>query len=238
MLIQISFPVEAKCLLKEGQSVDFESEFLEHGEDFDVEVQVAKKLEVAKDKIFSYLLKFVGENVKKGDILARKKTLFSQKNIVSDFQGVIKEINHTKGSLIIKVEDEKKKKFSAYFKGEVETISKDYLKLKVGSGFSASLKKAASDFGGKVLYLKEKDPNISEGLVKNQICLIESINEYNLTKLEALGSAGILTLREMPETASLPSAQIEQIEDFKKALEKKFTYCLIDIKSSKIFFYQ
>ncbi len=65
MQISISYPSSFKCLLKQGQNVDFNTPYLEKKISVDVSIPIAKKLGVNPTHIFRYLKKLVGEKLTK-----------------------------------------------------------------------------------------------------------------------------------------------------------------------------
>ncbi len=77
MNLSFSLPQNSTCLLKVGQKVDFETPFFAGRKSEDVTILIAEKMGIPPAKIFTYLKKFVGDTVKKGDILAAKKGLLT-----------------------------------------------------------------------------------------------------------------------------------------------------------------
>jgi hypothetical protein len=107
MIIDLATPNEANVLVKAGDKVDLETKILTIAKKALIRINVAKKLNIAPEKIFQSLKKFVDDEIKKGDKLAYKKTLFSNKYVFSDYDGILKEINHQTGEVIIEVDDPK-----------------------------------------------------------------------------------------------------------------------------------
>jgi len=60
MLIIIPLSISDHCLLKEGQTVDFDTPFLQKRIEEEVNISISKNLNVPPQKIFHYLKKFVG----------------------------------------------------------------------------------------------------------------------------------------------------------------------------------
>lgn len=239
MVLTIHVPEHAKILIKPGQKVDFNIPFYEILGVSDYEIPLSKKLEVKPDKIFHYLKKFVGEDVKKGEILAVKKTLFSTHKVLSENDGKIKEINHDIGLIIISVKNDEANKVKTYFKGEVTEIKNREIHLKVENAKTFSLKKLSGEFGGEVFYLNsDKVPEIISANLEKKYVVTSLVTSYLESKVEALGIAGYITLHKLPEGTSLPYAQLKEIEDEKTIMKEKFPYCVTDTKSSTITFYR
>lgn len=238
MSIIITIPEDTKCLLKSGQAVDFLTPFLENKVISDIAIPVAKKLNIASDKIFNYLIKFVGDSVEKNDIIAEKKSLLGNTSIVSETKGIIKEINHNSGEMVISTSIAQKGHISAYFKGEVIDIEKKQLKLKAQEVREFTCKQTASDFGGETFYLQDTSKSIFAPQMSNKIMITESITPYLLTKAEALGIKGFISLKNPPQDSNLAKVQIKNIDDFKKIFHLNLPYCLINKQYSKIYFYR
>lgn len=236
MELNIQFLENEKCLLKEGQKADFETPFLEKNTVNKIKIPVSKKLEVNPANIFRYLKKLVGENIKKGDLLAEKKGFFGNKRIVADSDGIVKEIDHINGQIVVDVFTENKKTANSYFIGKVKKISNQTITVDVGKGETFELKNSSNSFGGQVFYFHDQT-NISSANIDGKIVIAESINSFSQTKLEALGASGIVTLLKLEEESEIAQAQIKNINDMKKILKLKLPNCCINKKEEKIYFY-
>ena len=238
MQIKISYRPSQNCLLKQGQKVDFSTPYLEENTFFDFEIPVAQKLGIACDHIFRYLTRFVGEKINKGEVLAYKKGFFNHKKIISDQDGIIKEINHKKGTVTISSKKEETDIINAYFKGEVLEIKKEEILLKVKKGEKFPLKNSKNNFGGEVFYLEDKNSSLISSQLLNRILVSKEINSYLQLKLETLGILGYVLLKQLPENSELNFAQLKNIDDLKKIFKLNFPYCLVIKESSTIYFYQ
>lgn len=229
MTITIHVPEGSRVIIKNGDSVDFGTPLFDTPSQYNHSVPIAQKLGVAASKIFNHLKKFVGEDVKKGDVIAIKKGLFSSIKIKSDYEGKIKEIDHSLGTVIITSKG-KKNTINSQIKGEAAEIKDKKISIKIKEGKEYDLKKGTADFGGKV-WSSDQD---AEG----KIFVAESISSYNQSKMEALGIAGYVTLLRLPDETDLPSAQIKTIGELKEIEKHIYPYCYIDSSSSKIIFYK
>lgn len=238
MLISIPIPENAKCLLKSGTLVDIGTPYLEYKTTSSTSIPIAKKLNISPLNIFKYIKKFVGETLKKGDVIAYKKGFFTSTKIISDYDGIIKEIDHNEGFFIIDIDDGTKKQELAYFKGEVEELTKKEANIKIKSGKEFPIKKSSGSFGGKTIYFDRLKNDEVNADCDNSICVIELATPYIQSKTEALGIHGFVTLNKLPEETDLPNALLKQIEDVKKIMELKLPYCIINEKKGTIIFYQ
>ncbi|MDO8609803.1 MAG: hypothetical protein Q7R95_04595 [bacterium] len=238
MNISIPIPSDAKCLLKNGQTVNFETPFYENSSSEDIKIHIAKKLGIKPAVIFRYVKKYVGEQVKKGELLGIKKNLFTTSKVISEYEGMIKEIDHNDGSILISSRQGQIQKTNCYFIGEIIEINKNAINLKVKSFKEFTIKPTTINFGGETAYISnDKQESIVSSQINNRILVIDSISSYIQSKVEALGVIGFITLTKLNENSSLPMVQLKQIEDFKKINDLQHPYCIVDIKSSKIYFY-
>lgn len=237
MILTVQIPDSTRVLIKVGDSIDFGMPLFEIPSKSDNLISFAQKLGVEPSKIFRYLKKFVGEDVKKGDVLAIKKGLFASITIKSDYDGQIKEIDHSQGNIVISSKG-KKNTVNSYVMGEVVEIKDKKISIKVKEGKEYDLKKTEKDFGGKVLYFKDPSMNLLDTEVSSKILITESISSYNQSKIETLGIAGYVTLMKLPEETNLPNCQLKTIEELKEIMKHIYPYCYIDSKSCKIIFYK
>lgn len=239
MLITISIRDSRDVLIKPGQKVDFNTPLFQDETIKEIIIPIAKKLNVPSAKIFRYLQKFVGDKVEKGEILATKKTLLSTNRITSESSGVIQEIDHTQGTIIVKSSQKNNKTHSSYFKGEVTDVKKTTLTIKVTEGKEYPLKMVSNNFGGRAFYLEKQSlSDLREDQVSRHVLISDSLSPYLQSKTEALDIKGYIVLRNPPQESTLPIAQIKNIDDFAEALKVHYEYCLIEKNSDKIYFYR
>ncbi len=239
MIIKITFPQDVRCLFKNGDKVEFGQPFLEKKEKKQAEIFIAKELGIQPKKIFRYLKKFVGDSVNKDEIIALKRDFFSEKKILCPFNGIIKEVDHDLGKIILTIDEKDKKIISAYFQGEVVKVKDGLLELSVDKANEYSIKKSEISFGGQIFYLTEKDiVQLSNNMINKKLIVTENLSSLTQSKIEALGSIGLITTIQPNDQPSIPLAVLKDPSDYKKILINKLSYCYIDQLSSKIFFYQ
>lgn len=237
MLITVPLSVSDHCLLKEDQVVDFDTPFLQKKVEEEVNVSIAKSLNVSPQKIFHYLKKFVGESIEKDEIIAVNKGMFTTKKIVSKYSGLIKEINHSNGSITILSKTEVENTINSFFKGKIAKIKKNEMSIEVGKGEQFPAKNTNQNFGGKTFYPDNNSDFFTEN-VSNSIVVCENITSYYKSKAEALGCKGFLSLSKLSEDLDTPFSQLKNINDYKKIVKTKFAYCTVVSNSSTIYFYQ
>ncbi len=239
MVITISIPDNAKCLLKENQKVDIGTPYLEKRSESRAEVAVAKRLDIDPSKIFHYLKKLVGEKIKKGETLALKKGFFTTVRIKSDYDGVIQEINHNDGVLVITTEEGDSKTHNAFFKGKVKKIEDNEIKLEVEEMKEFHLSNATDNFGGETFFLNGSPDSLTSTDVSGKVLIAESISNFAQIKAEALGTLGFVTLNKIEEkNEDVHYAQLKNIADKDKIKKVHLPYCAIDKKNSRIILYK
>lgn len=237
MVINIPLLSSNNSLLKEGQNVDFDTPFLQKKIDEEINISIAKNLNVSPQKIFHYLKKFVGETIDKNEIIAINKGLFTTKKIVSKYSGLIKEINHSDGSITILSKTEVENTINSYFKGKVNKISKSELSIEVNKAEDFPAKYVSQNFGGKTFYVDEKSELNSENVL-NSVIVCEDITPYYQAKAQALGCQGFISVSKSTVDPDTPYAQLKNAIDYKKIIKEKFAYCTVLSNSSSIYFYQ
>ncbi|OGK62885.1 hypothetical protein A2334_03835 [Candidatus Roizmanbacteria bacterium RIFOXYB2_FULL_38_10] len=236
MILSIPLPGTGKPLIKQGQKVDFDTPLFGEKIQKEIKIFISQKIDVSPKKIFQYLKKLVGESVTAGEVIAEKKSFMSGRRYKSEHSGVLKEVNHIDGSILIEVSTQDEMVTKSYFKGEVTELKKEEVLLKVGSGKEYEGKEMTSSFGGKVFYMEHSE-TLYEELVNGYIIVAETISGYGQIKLEALGAKGFVTLHQLLEHTDSPHALFKQIKEYKDAVKLKLPYCFVDNKTGKIVFY-
>jgi len=243
MVISIALSLETKCLVNTGQKVDFTTLLFEKKNPIDVEVDIAKDLNIAAKNIFRYLKKFVGDKIEKEEILAQNKTFFSFKRLLSPISGVIKEVDHQTGKVILEGFDNKKiNNVYCFFKGEIVEIKDNEVKVKVNQGRELALKSSNFDFGGSCYYQKLStfaQASMSTEEIEKKVYVCNSLSSYVKAKIEALGASGIVTAKQpFDNDDNFPSAQLKNMSDIEEIFKQNYTYCTVVKKNSKIYFYR
>ncbi|NTU73373.1 hypothetical protein HGB07_04360 [Candidatus Roizmanbacteria bacterium] len=236
-MIVIDIPQIGNILIKPGQVVDFSTPFIETAAQEDVKIQLSSHLHVPSKKIFSFLKKFVGEEIKKGDVIAEHKSFTGYRKYKSEFDGIIKEINHEDGSITIQIKSDDEEVINCHFKGEIHEIKDEKVSLKVKNKKGYKLKETPDDHGGNVLYF---DPQmaVTEEMVRDKIIVAKSLTGYDQVKLETLGALGIITLEALQEETELATTLIQEVNDFEQIIAQQLPYCIVNKKDSTIFFYE
>jgi hypothetical protein len=235
MDIKIPLPKQGKILVKEDQKINFNQPIFEASTERNIEVDIASSLKIHPSKIFTYLKKFIEDEVKENDVLAERKTFFGTKKAVSPQSGKIKEINHETGIVIISALIDKKTIYS-YFSGKVKTIEKNTMIVSLTNAKEYPIKNASDDFGGECFFFLADVP-IDAELIENKILVTKSINSLDQTKIEALGAKGIVTIKPLPNQSEIYFCYMKNLPDFEAVAKRKFFGCTVIKNESRIYFY-
>lgn len=239
MTITFSFPVKDKLLLKQGQDVDFTTPIVKKGEQEQRVVPLSELLKIPPQKIFLFMKKFVGEEIARGDLLAEKKGVLDKKQYFSEYDGVLKEIDHEKGDLIIESQVKKKQTVNSFFKGKIDSVKKNEITLVVKEMKKFSTKEPTADFGGETLYVEESAMGeITPETVRNKVILADSLKPHIQSKLEVMGAVGFISPQNLNDSTPPAFAKIQSQDDWEQVKKTKLPYCLVDKKSATIYFYQ
>jgi len=130
----------------------------------------------------------VGDSILTGDLLAEKKSFFSDKKVTSHIEGVITEIDHIEGVVLIETQKVTHVEY-CYFAGHVVEVSQKQIQIKIGKHVQVEAKYVEKDFGGSLWFLAENSLSSPEFPVG----IGERVTEYEVAKLEALGGRGLIT---------------------------------------------
>ncbi len=232
MILEIPVDPEKKLAIKIGEKVDFTTPLYKNKEKSEERIEVAEILSIHPKKIFSHLKKNVGDSIVAGDLLAEKKSFFSDKKITSHIEGVITEIDHIEGIVLIETQKELASE-CCWFAGHVVDVSKKQVQIKIGRHKEFDAKFVEKDFGGMVWLLLEESFSSPE----NPVGIAEKATEYEVAKLEALGGRGLITSYKYEGMTALPKAEFKLKDSYKEAASKQFSCCFARAINSTIILY-
>jgi len=239
MLVSIHYPAGSELLVKHGQTVEYGQPFYREKKSSEIRIELSKALGVPPDKIFQHLKKFVGDEVKRSELLAERRGMMGSRQFHSEFDGVIKEINHNEGVVVLSAVSEEEGTVKSFFSGEVVETAKDHVKIKLKGAKAYDLKQAVETAGfGAGVYYHHAGQQFTEEEVLRKVVVSDDMTEYETVKMEALEAFGLVTLKEIGHPAELPHVQVKNMEDWKKIHEEKKPYCLAETKENKIYFYE
>lgn len=238
----ITFHVKthSPLLVKPGDTVDFDTPLTKKTFSRQDVVALSDHLRIAPNQIFMHLQKVVGEPVKKHETLAEKKTMFGMRKFVSEYEGIIKEINHQEGTVIIETYSESAEITYSHFKGTIADIENNMVTLRVGKFQSYPLKEATIDFGGKTMIVEDNIPlsNLNYDDVAGKVIIAKAISPVEAVRLEVLDESGTITLHEIDEKMPHNAARIKNVSDWEEIAKSKLPYCIVDTRHTTMYLYE
>lgn len=239
MEIKIPLPKKVDLLVKPGEKIDLNTPLYKRKKEKLITIPISKKIRVKPDKIFQHLHKFVGDKIKKGEIIASKNGFFFHKNYFAETDGVIKEVNHLTGEIVIRASSPEDEEQPASVKGKVVSTDNQQLVVRVNGGHIFEVKTSSHYlFGGKNFYLSQQQiANITQEVIKKKILITPEISEYLLVKSETLGVKGFISSKPLPKETDKPYALIKKRSAFQEIIAYNHKYCLVIKKENLVYLY-
>jgi hypothetical protein len=238
MTLTFSVDHDGELLIKTGQKINFGDPLVRKKEEEEIRIPLANILKINPKAIFKSLKKFVGDTVQKGEMLAEHKGMLSTKHYVSEVSGIIKEINHDEGSIVIEAEGDKAETLQAFFTGEIQGIDKGAITLKTQKNKEFPTQEATTTFGGMVLFVDSANiATLNEDDVQNKVVFAEKMMPYDTVKLETLGANGFVVQQSFGETKPSVGAIVTAIDHWETVKKGTYPYCIISGKHNTIYFY-
>ncbi len=231
MVISVSIDPSKELSVHTGDTVGFSTPLYKTHTRTEQRIELAELLAISPKQIFSHLKKAVGDKVIIGEMIAEKKSFFKAKKIFAEMEGIVKEIDHIEGIILIETRQEESRE-NCWFAGEVVSIAKRQIEIKIGKHQKCAAKSITKDFGGETYFFGP-----DEAIPNRPVGVGETISEYDAAKLSALNGAGLVTVFEYKEHSDMPKAVFKLKSDFEEVRDKKFTYCLTQLEHSTIIFY-
>lgn len=125
-----------------------------------LKLDLKEHLLLKPEKIFSTLVKKIGDQVVKGDIIAIKKNLFGKKIIRSPVSGIIDYYDEKAGILAIKIKDESKK-LTSPVNGKIDDIKNNKTITIDFPGETFEAKEAYGNKWGEIYVLNNKEESVN-----------------------------------------------------------------------------
>ncbi|OGK44536.1 hypothetical protein A2957_00690 [Candidatus Roizmanbacteria bacterium RIFCSPLOWO2_01_FULL_38_11] len=239
MTIKLQLPEDSFLIAKEGK-VLIGDPLYSQGQELTETVHLSEKLNIKPEKIFQHLRVVIGDEVKKGTILAEKRGLLGMSSASSEHEGKIAHIDHTSGTMTIATSTSKKKAIPSFFEGIIETFdsSKKLLTIEIGKAKPIELKEVSNNGGGKVCILNPETDyfTLTEEQISGSIIVLDEPQLHFEPKLEALSIRGYAFLKGTPST-DLPYIKIKSIEDYGVLRSGKYSHIIFSSFEKKALLY-
>ncbi len=236
--LTFSYSFGSPLTFTDHQRVDLQTILAHTTQSEGFRLQVAQELGIPNDKIFLHMSKIVGDTVESNEILATRKSAFGSKQIASPLRGIIKEIDHETGSLVIETSTSTSNVLLSWFVGKIERSTDDSVTLAVQRAEQRAVKDVTTDFGGTILTIKEEQlRELTEEQVADAVIFVPTLHPAEMVRLDVLGARGIVTRDNMKEKDDIASAQLATPSDWDTLTMNEFTHCIVDKKNSTMYLY-
>lgn len=241
MSVTINIPDNARTTKKKGDKISLGDTLFEIQSIDAVVVNIAEKLHIKPDQVFQHLQKVIGEAVQKGELLAKKKGVLTTKKVTSPDSGIIRQVSHETGELIIEKATNKKStlhKNTFQVVGVISDVNTKSVEIDVAGGQTIQAAIVTQDGAGALFYFSDEGLyfTIDSDSIQGKIVLIETLKPHIAAKCEALGCIGFICHTDADESIDLPTATISQ-DDYKKIVSAKKTHCIFSKSTKKILVY-
>jgi len=191
----------------------------------DKSIHLSRLLRIKPNQIHKYLKAKIGSQIKSGEVIAEKRSLFQTVRVKSPESATFKELNLSTGTIILTCQTEHKtKNIFSPVSGKVLAVGEDHIEIETeGHGYSA-VDGRGLEMTGILSYLGKKGAGSLDILdsVEDKIILCEGIQEDAIIKLDVLGALGIITLSPV-DPGSLSWVQVESdvFDKLKKSHNQK-----------------
>lgn len=234
MTIEIAVDGGRELAVRSGMKVDFSTPLYNTSEQqSSYRVEITQALSVHPKEIFTYITKNTGDYIQKGEIIAQKKSFFHTKTITAEHAGILTEIDHIDGVVLIEANEAEHASETCWFAGEIVSIAKGHITLKVGKHHSIPAEHISDQFGGELWFPQDE---LSE-LPAFPVACCERLNSYEKAKMEAMGVRGLIIVTPYEGDISFPVAKIKDGAFLNEVRAKKLSYCVTQAHRSTIIFY-
>lgn len=237
MKVSVKIPDSGKLLIETGQSVDFSTPLFKSKKTNLIAIPLANILDFSPENISDHLKKTVGESVVVDELLAENKKFLSSKKYFSQIDGLIKDVNHETGEVVIEKQYEKEFETKCFFKGEVVSINDGFIEIKVQKGEEIEIEKSLDYMGGEVFY-HETGLQIREDDVYEKFIFTNSLDKIDYPKAEVLGAKGVIRNNSTGQSNQLIEIIINPEKKFKVLKENNYPYFIVSPKGNTLFFYK
>jgi len=237
MKVPVKIPQNVEMLIEAGQRVDFTTPLLKSSGKKTIEIPIAEIMRFSPDKIFLKLTKTIGDRIQQGDLLAEDKGMFGSKRYFSQIDGILKEINHMAGALLIEQDGGEADVKHCFFTGEVEAIYDGYLDLKVKNAHKVETQDPVEYIGAEVFYSPQEGALYVEEDINGKCIVTSELNPMDHSKIEALGARGVISVRKFP-SMTLTQIILHKPEDFEIILSKRYPFVIVGPEENTLYFYE
>lgn len=238
----IIVPAEWDILVREGAKINLLTSLAQISipSSYPQTIPLAKIVGFNPSQIFKYIKKGVGAVIKKGEVVAQNKSLFSSKTYIADADGMITHIDHVTGEIVYEqvLSDASASAIMSMAEGTITGIKPTKLTLKVSKILEVELNQAVTDrLGGRValpisgsmMVLKQED-------VASNIVVADSFDDYSISKCEALQALAFVTPTEI--TSHITTYTLKDPQTYADIVDFAPTYVYANPSETRLIFYK
>ena len=178
--------------------------------------------------------------IRKGDVVAENKTLFSSKKFTADADGIITHIDHAVGEIVFEqvLTEVSSSAMMALFEGTVGDIKKGTITVKVAKVLDVKVKESVSSrFGGRCLITKATQAMVL-GLpdVGGNIVVAPDFTDYSISKFEALQAQAFVS--PIAIRTHIPSYTLKKTNEYADIVDFAPTAVYANPSESILIFYK
>lgn len=178
-------------------------------------IPLTKILEVKPKDIASYLTKRLGTQVKKGEVIAHKKSLLKNIKILSPVSGIIDSVDLKEGTLLFITKVNEEYTEVSPVSGIIEGVTSEEITL----SFKGKVLEAEKGKGEKVIGKAVKFPKHVDMLdfsyeVNGKIVIGKTFTDSARAKLKTIGATALVALEyyeDFPAAAKLADSQLKEL---------------------------
>lgn len=238
----IIVPAEWDILVREGAKINLLTSLAQISipSSYPQTIPLAKIVGFNPSQIFKYIKKGVGAVIKKGEVIAQNKSLFSSKTYIADADGMITHIDHVTGEIVYEqvLSDASASAIMSMAEGTIAGIKPTKLTLKVSKILEVELNQAVTDrLGGRValpisgsmMVLKQED-------VASNIVVADSFDDYSISKCEALQALAFVTPTEI--ASHITTYSLKDPQTYANIVDFAPTYVYANPSETRLIFYK
>ena len=238
----IIVPAEWDILVREGAKINLLTSLAQISipSSYPQTIPLAKIVGFNPSQIFKYIKKGVGAVIKKGEVIAQNKSLFSSKTYIADADGMITHIDHVTGEIVYEqvLSDASASAIMSMAEGTIAGIKPTKLTLKVSKILEVELNQAVTDrLGGRVaLPISGSMMVLTQEDVASNIVVADSFDAYSISKCEALQALAFVTPTEI--TSHITTYTLKDPQTYANIVDFAPTYVYANPSETRLIFYK
>lgn len=193
--LKIPLKLNARIKIEEGAIVERGETLVTFTDEVrDVEIDLAKILNIKPKDIFKYLKKKPSDTLYKNEILAEKKSILNTVSVKSPIKGKLNQVDLNRGVVLISHFEGKDSKLTSPVDCKVKTIGRDFIEIEIKADKINGIEGYGIEVTGELLNIDKYYNSVLEigSDVEEKIVLINDAPSDIMAKLDTLGAIGII----------------------------------------------